>query len=222
MKIYRILITVLMLSVLLFCSSDPNLAKLNSQSSNKKIRTYLLPLESGVKGQYLEPLIRHAIKIFPDKFKKSGNFIIIEDTKNIPQQYLSVSEAIKDSSKRVELANLLNAEAVVYGSISLVQYKQQERSFVVAKIKKKRAYINLEVNILDINSGKIIASAYTSAEIKRTKVLFGKADIKDNALVMLKEALDKAMDNIVSKLSQGINENKEMLNIKEDDYYEEG
>ncbi len=110
-----------------------------------------------------------ALEILTTELSRSGNFIVVERArmdKILEEMKLQLS-GVTTGENAAELGKMLNCEYLIVGSVSNFGVTTEGKDFIIAQQKIQRVKAEVDLRIIEVETGAIIYSAYGKGEIEK-------------------------------------------------------
>ncbi len=179
---------------------------------SKKLRVAVVDFENNA-GPEVNDAVRRAITdMLTTELWKTNLFTIVERSRleAIAQEQNLAASGLVDATTAVRLGKLLGVEAIITGSITQFTLKQQGGVIPIPQlggiaIGESKAYVTLDVRVINAETGEIMLVARETGEAKRSLggvafsgVIYGQREAEG----ILAAATYKCIQKIVAKLKQ--------------------
>lgn len=110
-----------------------------------------------------------ALEILTTELTRSGNFIVVERAKmdNILEEMKLQLSGVTTGENAAEIGNILNCEYLLIGSVSNFGVTTEGRDFIIAQQKIQKVKAEVDLRIIQVETGAVIYSAYGKGEIEK-------------------------------------------------------
>ena len=149
-----------------------------------------------------------ALEILTTELSRSGNFIVVERArmdKILEEMKLQLS-GVTTGENAAEIGKILNCEYLLVGSVSNFGVTTEGKDFIIAQQKIQKVKAEVDIRIIEVETGAIIYSAYGKGEIeKKISSNFGMGGIGgyDETLAgeCLRIAINKSVHDLIEYFS---------------------
>lgn len=150
-----------------------------------------------------------ASDILVTELVKSGRFIVVERDKlnKIMEEQKFQHSGTIDPQTAVKLGHILGLEAIVVGAITEFGVRKEGSDYLLAQSKQQVAEVNVDIRVIDVETGQIILADSGKGITKSKKATFlgmGTKGGYDETLEgeALRAAIVKFVDNIINQLNK--------------------
>lgn len=140
---------------------------------------------------------------------KSDKFIVVERDKinKIMEEQKFQQSGLVDSNTAVKIGQILGVEAVVIGAVTEFGVRKEGSDYLIAQSKQQVAEVNVDVRVIDVQTGQVILADSGKGVTKTKKASFlgmGTKGSYDETLEgeALRAAIVKFVDNIANQLNK--------------------
>lgn len=110
-----------------------------------------------------------ALEILTTELTRSGNFIVVERAKmdNILEEMKLQLSGVTSGENAAEIGKILNCEYLLIGSVSNFGVTTEGRDFIIAQQKIQKVKAEVDLRIIQVETGAVIYSAYGKGEIEK-------------------------------------------------------
>lgn len=209
MKFYKILIVIFLLFAIVF-------GTFAAADENRKITVAVVDFTDHT-GKRLRNIDQVSTEILSTLLHNTGNFIVVERAKLqsiITEQGFTMSGLVDSTKNAVQVGKLLGADFLITGSI--LTYGEKTVTFKGYGISTEKILteLNLNLKILDVNTGNIEYASLLSAqdEVLNTDNNTTKSDL--NERVLLKKALESGVKEITVQIEAKKRSIPEKVNVQ--------
>lgn len=154
-------------------------------------------------GKKLPNIDQVSTEILSTILHNTGNFIVVERAKLqsiITEQGFTMSGLVDSTKNGVQIGKLLGADFLITGSILTYGEKTVKFKGYGISTEKILTELNLNLKILDVNTGNIVYASLLSAqnEVLNTANNTTKSDL--NERVLLQKALESGVEEIIVQM----------------------
>lgn len=110
-----------------------------------------------------------ALEILTTELSRSGNFIVVERArmdKILEEMKLQLS-GVTTGENAAEIGKILNCKYLLVGSVSNFGVTTEGKDFIIVQQKIQKVKAEVDIRIIEVETGAIIYSAYGKGEIEK-------------------------------------------------------
>lgn len=110
-----------------------------------------------------------ALEILTTELTRSGNFIVVERAKMdkvLEEMKLQLS-GVTSGENAAEIGKILNCKYLLVGSVSNFGVTTEGKDFIIAQQKIQRVKAEVDLRVIEVETGAIVYSAYGNGEIEK-------------------------------------------------------
>ena len=209
MKFYKILMVIFLLCALAF-------GTFAAAQESRKITVAVVDFTDHT-GKRLRNIDQVSTEILSTLLHNTGNFIVVERAKLksiITEQGFTMSGLIDSTKNAIQVGKLLGADFLITGSILTYGEKIVKFNGYGISTEKILTELNLNLKILDVNTGNIEYASLLSAqdEVLNTDNNSTKSDL--NERILLRKALESGINEIKVQMEAKTRNVPEKVNVQ--------
>jgi len=209
MKFYKILMVIFLLCALAF-------GTFAAAQESRKITVAVVDFTDHT-GKRLRNIDQVSTEILSTLLHNTGNFIVVERAKLksiITEQGFTMSGLIDSTKNAIQVGKLLGADFLITGSILTYGEKIVKFNGYGISTEKILTELNLNLKILDVNTGNIEYASLLSAqdEVLNTDNNSTKSDL--NERILLRKALESGVNEIKVQMEAKTRNVPEKVNVQ--------
>ena len=209
MKFYKILMVIFLLCALAF-------GTFAAAQESRKITVAVVDFTDHT-GKRLRNIDQVSTEILSTLLHNTGNFIVVERAKLksiITEQGFTMSGLIDSTKNAIQVGKLLGADFLITGSILTYGEKIVKFNGYGISTEKILTELNLNLKILDVNTGNIDYASLLSAqdEVLNTDNNSTKSDL--NERILLRKALESGVNEIKVQMEAKTRNVPEKVNVQ--------